>query len=466
MPSATLQARDFLRHLSRVFLMGAWAPAAMTERVRLALGKRRKLRWAAPLSELLFSVYPDPPGLLDVLHVITADPALMAWCAKQESAPSLDLNAVGPDVMAPAAAAFYAWELPSITTPGALAEWLQITPEELEWFADRFSWERCRRKATSRHYDYHWRRKPGNRWRLIEAPRPRLKAVQRTLLHGLLDRVPVHEAAHGFCAGRSCATSAATHAGKDVVWKLDLRHFFPSIRRPRIRALWRSLGYPDGVAELLAALVTNAVPASELDVVRAQMSLDAFLEWERVLTSPHLPQGAPTSPALANLVAFRLDCRLRGLAAKTGVDYSRYADDLAFSGDRLFTRTLPQFRQWVLAILLDEGFSIQDRKTRTMAAHEQQQLTGLVVNVHPQPPRKTFDDLRALLYNCVRFGPQSQNRDRHAHFRDHLLGRINAIGRYNLSRKARLSKLFEQIDWNADANGSIGTRPDPSASAD
>lgn len=447
MTSTARLERDFIRHLSRVFLMGRWMPAAMVERLRLGLGKRLKLRWAEPLSELLCQVYLEPPGLLDVMHVVAADSALAAWCSRRQGAISINLAAVGPAIMAPATTAVREWNLPALTTVGELADWLQITSEELDWFADRFSWERCRTVGTSRHYDYRWLRRTGNRWRLIESPRLRLKAIQRKILHVILNHVPAHEAAHGFRAGRSCASYAAPHVGKSVVWKLDLQNFFPNLRRPRIRALWQTLGYPDDVAEYLAGLVTNAVPQPELNAVRDAMSLETFQEWERVLTSPHLPQGAPTSPALANLAAFRLDCRLTGLAAKTGVVYTRYADDLAFSGDARFARTLPAFRQWVLAIILDEGFQIRDRKSRTMRAHEQQQLTGLIVNDHVQSPRQGYDELRALLYNCVRFGPPSQNRDHVADFHAHLLGRIGAMGRYSESRAARLHALFERIEW-------------------
>lgn len=448
MTSSAHLERDFIRHLSRVFLMGPWTPVTMVERVRLALGKRRKLRWAAPLCELLCSVYPESPGLFDVMHVVAADPALAAWCVQQESAPHINLAVVGPAIMAPAVISFREWTLPSLTTLGELANWLRLTPEELDWFADRFSWERCRTVPTSRHYDYRWLRRSGQRWRLIESPRTRLKALQRQILHDILDRVPVHEAGHGFRAGRSCATYAAPHGGRSVVWKLDLRNFFPSLRRPRIRVLFQTLGYPDDIAESLAALVTNAVPRNELQAVRNQMSLETFVEWESVLKSPHLPQGAPTSPALANLAAFRLDCRLTGLASKSGVTYTRYADDLAFSGEASFARSLPQFRQWVLAIILDEGFQMRDRKTRTMLRHEQQQLTGLVINTRVQTPRQDYDDFRALLYNCIRFGPQSQNRQGIPDFRAHLLGRIGSMGRYNETRAVRLRGLFERIDWS------------------
>lgn len=447
MTAAARRDRDFLRHLSRVCLMGPWTSAEMTHRIRQALGLRRKLRWAAPLCDLLCFTYPERPGLLEVTRVLETDVGLSAWYAKRDRPASVQLTAVGPAIMAPAMAAFHAWDLPALTNLGGLADWLHIASEELDWFADRHSWERCRTRDSSRHYSYRWLRRASHRWRLIESPRARLKSIQRQILHEVLDRVPAHEAAHGFRAGRSCLTYASPHVGHEIVWKLDLRNFFPNMRRPRIRAVWQTLGYPDDIAEYLSALVTNAVPQTELEAVRAAMNVETFLEWEQILKSPHLPQGAPTSPALANLAAFRLDCRLAGLAAKTGVEYTRYADDLAFSGDRAFAQSLPHFRKWVLAIILDEGFEIRDRKTRTMFAYEQQRLTGLIVNDRPQSPRKDYDELRALLHNCIRFGPQSQNRHAEIDFRAHLLGRMNAISRYSESRSGRLRNLFEQIDW-------------------
>jgi hypothetical protein len=267
-----------------------------------------------------------------------------------------------------------------------------------------------------------------------------LKALQRRILHGILDQIPPHGAAHAFRAGRSVTSYVAPHTGRDVVLHVDLREFFPSIRASRVNALLRTVGYPESVARLLTGLCTNRSPS---------VAFAAGLEpsMQRLYRSPHLPQGAPTSPALANLCAYRLDVRLTALAQRFDAQYSRYADDLLFSGGRDFKRRLARFRILVLAIALDEGFSIQARKTRVLRQAESQRVAGIVLNSHPNLPRRDYDALRALLYNCTRHGPASQNREARTNFREHLEGRIAYFAMINPQRGRKLRELFDRIDW-------------------
>lgn len=166
------------------------------------------------------------------------------------------------------------------------------------------------------------------------------------------------------------------------------------------------------------------------------------------MSSPHLPQGAPSSPALANLAAFRLDCRLTGLAQEVGAAYTRYADDLLFSGGTQLARCATRFRRLVTAIAHHEGFEIRARKSRTMYCGTRQQVAGIVLNRQPNIPRQEYDSLRATLYNCHRCGPVTQNREAHPHFRDHLLGRINYWSQICPERACKLMALFNQIEWH------------------
>jgi RNA-directed DNA polymerase len=164
-------------------------------------------------------------------------------------------------------------------------------------------------------------------------------------------------------------------------------------------------------------------------------------------TRPHLPQGAPTSPALANVCAFRADCRLTGLARSAGAEYTRYADDLAFSGGEEFARGIERFSTHVAAVLFEEGFTVNHRKTRIMRQGVRQRLAGLVVNQRMNVMRSDFDRLKATLNNCVRLGAESQNRAAHAHFRAHLIGRIGWVESINPAKGQRLRALFDQIAW-------------------
>src|SRR5581483_5861291 len=139
-----------------------------------------------------------------------------------------------------------------------------------------------------------------------------------------------------------------------AVLRIDLQDFFPSVAGVRTQAFFRTAGYPETVADLLGGICTNATPRAVLRTLP--------VEARGVYSRPHLPQGAPTSPALANICAYRVDCRLAGLAQKAGAQYTRYADDLAFSGNENFARRAERFSIHIAAILLEEGFAVNHRK--------------------------------------------------------------------------------------------------------
>ncbi|HUG94149.1 MAG TPA: reverse transcriptase family protein [Planctomycetaceae bacterium] len=396
-----------------------------------------------------FGDNPPPPRTRQVVRFLELDGPLQQFLARWRSAPQIDLGELPVPVMAPSPRIPGSWNLPELTTPGALAAWIQLDSARLDWFADCHSRERRAASERLRHYRYRWIGKRGGSARLLEAPKMRLKAIQRRILRDVLDRIDPHAAAHAFRRGRSVVSYVAPHAGRHFVLRIDLREFFPSVRRARVHALFRTVGYPERVARLLAALCTNSVPQSVLDTVPGPIGLEDRDRLRRVFAEPHLPQGAPTSPALANLCAWRLDCRLSGLARSAGAAYTRYADDLLFSGDRRLFRRLASFRVMVLAIVLDEGFTIHNRKTRVMTGALRQQAAGVVVNQHANIPREQYDWLKAVLYNCVRFGPASQNRAGHPNFREQLRGRIAYVSALNETRGERLRTLFDEVDWTA-----------------
>ncbi len=240
---------------------------------------------------------------------------------------------------------------------------------------------------------------------------------------------------------------AALHTGQAVVIRFDLQDFFGSVTAARVRAIWQTLGYPEGVARCLTALCTHRTA----EMVVQRLRDDGGLTWigAKRLRAAHLPQGAPTSPALANLCAFGLDLRLEGLAWVFGATYSRYADDLVFSGSEALRRQFRALQAWVSAIAEDEGFALHPDKTRCLPQHRQQRVTGVVVNAHGNVPRQDFNRLKACLYQCVRDGPASQNASKVPDYRAHLLGRIAWVKQLNPVRAAKLMRLFEQIDWES-----------------
>lgn len=264
--------------------------------------------------------------------------------------------------------------------------------------------------------------------RRIAAPRTPLRRVQRTILDAILAKVPVHEACHGFVAGRSTVTNAQPHQGAAVVIKLDLKDFFPTVHYRRVRGLFVHLGYNEAVASTLAALTTYRPKLASGHVV-----------WPGLL-----PQGAPTSPAIANLACRRLDHRLSRLAAKCHATYTRYADDLTFSFQKPPEVALGRFLWWVDAICQQEGFTERSTKRRILRAKQQQRVTGLVVNKQVHIPRAERRRFRAILHNCAEHGVESQARGR-VDFSAYLAGYaayINmvepALGKRYLAEVARL----------------------------
>jgi RNA-directed DNA polymerase len=342
-------------------------------------------------------------------------------------------------MMRPRPLGLEACTLPDITTDPDLARWLQLSREQLRWLAPAT-------RPLVEHYRYSLQAKQAGGLRLLETPKVELKRVQRHILHMLLGQVPVHEAAHGFTAGRSVKTHAAAHAGQAVVIRFDLRDFFGSVGAAQVNAVWRTLGYPEGIARSLTTLCTHHTAGMVIERLRD----DGGLDWmgAKRLASAHLPQGAPTSPALANLCAFNLDLRLEGLAWVFGATYTRYADDLVFSGAAPLRRQFRALHAWVAEIARDEGFSLHPDKTRCLPRHQRQRVTGVVVNVRPNVSRDDFDRLKACLHQSMLHGPASQNTQRLADFRSHLLGRIGWVGQFSMARQARLMRLFEKIDWS------------------
>lgn len=339
--------------------------------------------------------------------------------------------------------------LPTLVSVGELATWVGLTVSELEWFADLKDLNRRADAPALTHYHVSIRAKPSGGIRVIEAPQPRLKAIQRKILHEILSLVPqYYDAAHGFVKGRSVRTFAQPHVQHAVVLRLDLADFFPRISGARVQTVFRTLGYPEAVADLLGGLCTTTTPRQLFATARHPATSPRVLaDAAQLYRRPHLPQGAPTSPALANLCAYRLDCRLTGLADWAGAVYTRYADDLAFSGDGEFARNVERYAAQIAAIALEEGWPVQHHKTRIMRQGVRQQVAGVVVNTRLNIAREEYDRLKAILTNCIRHGPTSQNRDGRPDFRAYLSGKVAWVCSVNEARGSKLQAMLERIEW-------------------
>ncbi|WP_238038291.1 reverse transcriptase domain-containing protein [Psychrobacter sp. Ps6] len=261
-----------------------------------------------------------------------------------------------------------------------------------------------REVATNIPYTHFTINKRNGTPRQIWSPIPRLKFVQRWILENILNNLTTHGAAHGFVRGKSIVTNAAVHSNSALLIKLDVKDFFPSVHWRRVKGVFRHAGYPEQIATLLALLCTESP---------RQMVQQNGKTYYVALSDRALPQGAPTSPALTNIVCLNLDRRLTGLADKMGLRYSRYADDLTFSLPANSTSTenatqpsdhnqlIGQLLGSVHKILREEGFILNGDKTRIIRMGNQHTVTGMVVNGEgvPRVPRKIKRMLRAALHN-------------------------------------------------------------------
>ncbi|QDC07876.1 hypothetical protein FHY55_00840 [Oceanicola sp. D3] len=248
--------------------------------------------------------------------------------------------------------------LPPIPTTGALPLFLGISPKTI------FS---IRRRPRKHYRSFPLKKKDGTK-RDIDTPRTYLKVIQWWILDNILNHVEIAENVFGFVAGRSAVQNAKYHLGAKHVLNVDIRQFFPSITIDQVREIFVSLGYKEDVAEMLAELCC----------------LD-----DRV------PQGAPTSPAIANLVLRGLDEQLSHLAKEAGHRYSRYADDLTFSSQQ---RVEPAFLDSVQQAVEQAGFELKPEKTRFSGFEGRMEVTGVVINDKMQPPRAWRKRTRAKLH--------------------------------------------------------------------
>jgi RNA-directed DNA polymerase len=343
------------------------------------------------------------------------------------------------------------WAIAEISSVPDLAGRLELSDGQLAWLADVRSLERTVGREQLRNYRYRAIPRRGGVPRVIEAPKARLKEIQRWILREILDPIPAHQAAHGFTAGRSAVTHAEQHVGQAAVLQLDLKDFFASVSAGRVYGIWRTTGYSASVSHVLTGLTTNSMPASVWDAIADSTpphAVQARFRLGRQLATPHLPQGAPTSPALANLAAFRLDQRLAGLARASGFRYSRYADDLTFSGPHRLSRRRGEFESIATKIIRSEGFAVNPAKSAAQSAGGRQTVCGVVVNVRTNVPRADYDRLKATLHNTAVHGAASQNHDGLAEFKAHLQGRISWVGALNPGRGRKLRELFDQIEWS------------------
>jgi retron-type reverse transcriptase len=322
--------------------------------------------------------------------------------------------------------------LPVLATPADVAKALKLSIPRLRWLVFHSD-------ATEVvHYVRFTVPKRSGGVRELSAPHRDLAHAQRWIFQNILQRLPAHAAAHGFVKGRSIRTNAAPHVGKHTLVNADLKDFFPTITFDRVRGAFEQLGYSAAAATILALLCTES-PRRKVEYAGKLF---------HVATGARaLPQGACTSPALSNLIARRLDSRLAGIAAKLGWHYTRYADDLSFSAPPEIepAKRVGYLLARIRHIAADEGFVVNEKKTRVLKRSTAMSVTGVVVNQQPGVRRRERRRLRAILHNAKKGGLASQNKSGAPHFEARLRGKIAFVQMINPDHGQRLLKAMDAI---------------------
>lgn len=253
---------------------------------------------------------------------------------------------------------------------------------------------------------------------MISAPDERLKSLQRKLADKLNKLYRPRHPVHGFVAQRSVKTNALAHLQRRFVVNLDLKDFFPTISENRVEGMLSSLGIAPRVAEIIARICCN---------------------------NRHLPQGAPSSPVLSNMICFRLDKNLMELAKETRCIYTRYADDITFSNHQppiaLFETKLPQagrflpdlFVPQLRAVVQQNGFVMNPDKAHYADRHSRRIVTGLKINELLNVDRRYVRNIRAALHSIEKLGVKDADikfRAKHggkSNLAAHLRGKLSFL---------------------------------------
>lgn len=257
-------------------------------------------------------------------------------------------------------------------------------------------------------------------YRKIEAPLDELKVRQKWIKRCILDKVYVSEYAKGFKCNSSIYENALPHVNKELVINIDIKDFFPSIHYKSVYKIFMYLGYTKQVAHLLTKLCTN-----DKNV---------------------LPQGAPTSPVISNIVLLKLDKRLSELVKSVGAVYTRYADDMTFSGDKSIAKLLPL----IYTIIREEGFQVNEKKLRLRYSNQRQEVTGLIVNKKVAVSKRTVKELENAIYYCKKYGVQDHMKKigcEKTFYKEHLYGIAYFCKMIDRSKGEQYLRELDEIKW-------------------
>lgn len=251
--------------------------------------------------------------------------------------------------------------------------------------------------------------------RKISQPSKKLKGLQSWILVNILNKIQVSPSCKGFRQGSSILENALPHIGSNTILNLDLKNFFPTITSNQVYNVFKTIGYN----KLIATVFTKICTYEET-----------------------LPQGSPCSPMLANLTAWTLDLRIQGYVGKRGISYTRYADDLSFSGlnPTKVVKIIPMIKE----IINDENFTVNHKKTRIASSARAKIVTGLIINEDSVGiGKQKYKELRAKIHHLTL--PHEQTNEKLLYHVGGWLSYLNSVDKERLKKaKKYISELTKK----------------------
>lgn len=303
----------------------------------------------------------------------------------------------------------------------------------------------CRSTRISEYKRFKLRKKRGG-FRVIQTPKVELKYLQKWILINILQKIPSHSSCKGFDKTLSIKKNAEVHLKKESILKIDLLRFYDSINEKRVYGVFKYIGYHPNLAVSLAKICT---------IVPDNQFLSSFkrkeLELKNTIIAKSeglIPQGAPSSPKLSNLISISLDYRLSKLALMNALSYSRYADDITFSGT---LETLKKVKSTIYRIVKDENLFVNYSKTKILKRGNPFFVTGLAVNNnHVTIPKKRKTDIEHHLFHCLKNGVEAHIincKIKNKNFKDWLLGNIAFVFSVEKELGEKYFTDFNNIQW-------------------
>lgn len=299
-------------------------------------------------------------------------------------------------------------------------------------------------------YNYFKLKKRDGKFREIMSPAKDIKYIQKWILVNILSKYVLADSCKGFRKGISIKDNAKVHENSEVILKVDLLKFYDTITEKRVYSVFKSLGYVSNLAYSFAKITTAKHRESywkDFDENSKEI-LNELVDNK----PPILPQGAPTSPAISNILATKMDYRFEALSRKLNFSYSRYADDLTFSiknGGKLPSLKL------ITTIISDEGFFINSKKTKYMKKGCKQYVTGLTTTNGTNVSKEYRKTITEHIYYCRKYGVNSHLERRkeefpkynNIKFHNWLYGHMCFIKSINEKASKKMLEDFNKINW-------------------